>query len=985
MSTLLYRHHRALTLVLIIILAGGISSLLTIPREEDPTITNRIVVIITPFPGADAERVESLVTERIEDELREISEIETIRSNSRNGISVITVEMQDRLTDMTGPFSLLRDALTDARSRFPDGVGAPIIDEDRGYAFTLIAAVSWDGPGPANLAILKRLGEELQHRLRNLPGTEYVKLFGAPTEEITLRVDESVLSSLGLTPTGIAQAIAGADAKVSAGVLRNAAQDLPLEVGGELNTLARIRAIPISRDPGGTLLRVGDIATVARGVVDPPQDLAFVADRAAVVVAARMESGRRVDRWAARARELLQGFAMETSGGIRMDTVFDQSAYTDERLGVLIGNLLLGAALVIAVLLVSLGARAALIVAAAIPLTGLVSLTALNLMGIPIHQMSVTGLIVALGLLVDAAIVMVHAIQHRLHTGAPALDAVKEAVARLWIPLLSSTVTTVLAFLPIALLPGSVGEFVSPIAISVIIALGASLLLALTVIPALAGRFLVPKTPAAGPRSSGGIWSSGIHWPAAGRALARALDLALRRPRLSLLGASALPALGFLGFGTLTSQFFPEADRNQFHVQLRLPPQTAIVETARVVRRAYALMIAHGEIESVHWYVGRSAPSFFYNLSMDQDGLPGFAEAQVTTTSIAAVQRVVPRLQAELDAAFPQAQILVRKVKQGPPTYAPVEIRIYGASLDALRALGDEVRQVLSRIPGITHTHALLSGGQPKLGFDADEAETTLGGLRLAELAQAMAARLEGALGGSVVERNEELAVRVRVDDRQRAGLAEIASLSITSPGAGETDRFGGIPLSALGVFRLIPTEDVIPRRDGERLNLVAGYVGPATLPATALGAFQALWAQEGHVMPAGYRLEFGGDAEARSDAIGDLLSPLGLIVTLTLATVVLSFNSFSLAGIVFLAAIQAMGLGLLSLALFDFPFGFGPIMACWAPSGWPSTRPLSSCPPCATIPAPGPATPWPSETGSCARPATSSPPPSRPLAASCP
>ena len=926
MSTLYFRQSRLLILTIGIILVGGLASLSGIPRQEDPTLTNRFAAILTPFPGASADRVETLVTEPIEDELREISEIETITSTSRNGISVVTVELLETIADPDPFFSEIRDALNDAAAAFPEGVGDSIFDNDRGPpAYTLIVGLTWQRETPPNLSILGRLAEDLQNRMRNVPNTQLVDLYGEPDEEIRVEIDPGVLTSLGLTAEDVAQAISGADAKVSAGQLRGSVNDLLIEVTGELDTLSRVRSVPLIDRAGGTLVRVGDVARVERGVVDPPSTLALVDGRGAVVIAAQMAADRRVDLWSDGMRALVAEYQAELPDGVDVELIFDQSAYTETRLDGLMQNLMIGAGLVLLVLFITLGWRAALIVGSALPLTSLIALTTLNFTGIPIHQMSVTGLIVALGLLVDSAIVMTDAVQSRRARGVPALRAVAEASAHLWLPLLTSTVTTILAFMPIALLPGGAGEFVGPIAFSVMIALVSSYFVAMTIVPALAGRFV--KGGDGGRRP--GFLSQGLTIPALARLFSRSIALSLRHPRLSIMAAIVPSVLGFVGMTTLTEQFFPPADRNQFHIELSLPAQTSIHETRRVTERAYDLITDHEAIESVHWFVGTDAPKFYYNLQTNQDGVSSYAEAQVTARSLEDAQRLIPILQQELDVAFPRAQVLVRELLQGPPVDAPIELRIYGPDPDRLRELGEQACALLTRVDSVTHARSSLEGGEPKVWVQASEETARLTGLGLVDLARQLDATLEGAVGGSIVEGTEELPVRVRVANGGRDSLDSVASLALTSPLAvqGSPNDFPGIPLTAVGQVSIEPERPAITRRNGERINTITGFVEWGVLPETALMAFQELLATEPIDLPSGYRFEFGGDSAERNEAVGNLSASLGLIVTLSIAIIVLTFNSFRYAAVIGLVAFLSMGLGLLSLTAVGHPFGFTAII----------------------------------------------------------
>ena len=921
MGSLLYRERRLLWLVVGLVVAIGATALLTIGRQEDPTITNLFATVVTPYPGADPGRVEALVTEKIEEELREIEEIEEIASTSRTGISVVTIELSEFLTEteIEQSWSEIRDALADASLAFPSGVPEPEMDDDRTGAYTAISAlVARDGRSVPS-AFLRRYAEVLQDRMRGLQGTEISRLFGVPEEEILVEVAPRRLTSLGLTVDEIADAIRLADSKVESGRVRGSGGDFIIEVAGEIDSLERIRQVIVANDGNGAAVRVGDVATVARAVREPVATQAFTDGEAAVFVATRMEPDLQVDAWMTRVRAAIAQFEAELPDGIEHRLIFDQSGYTADRLEGLAQNLAIGVSLVVLVLIVSLGWRAAMVVAAILPLTSLASLAILQKLGVPIHQMSVTGLIVALGLLVDAAIVMTDEVRRRLEAGESRVEAVTDAVRRLRGPLLASTATTVLAFVPMALLPGPAGDFVGSIAISVIVMLSVSFLLAMTVTPALAGM-LVPASEKGRSRS---WWRNGLQPGLAGRLFARSLDLALRYPRLAVLGALVLPLIGFGSFPTLTAQFFPGVERDQFYVQIELQEGTSLAETSAAAIRADAILRAEPDVARTHWFVGESAPAFYYNMMTDQDGVPRFAEALVTTASEEAAESMLPRLQAALDRGLPSAQVIVRDLVQGPPVAAPVEVRLVGPELSVLRSLGEELRLRMANISGVTHTTATLLGGPPKLVLDLDEEKVRLTGLTLGQIARQMESLTEGATGGSLIEGSEELPVRVRVGEVWRSGAERIAALEVLRQGGeidGETWR--GIPLQALGEMRLVPSDSPIARRNGERINTVQAYVALGVLPEEALKVLQQSLVERPLALPLGYRIEYGGDSDARAETIRNLLSPIGLVVALMVVSLVLTFNSYRLAAVAGVVSVLSMGLSVLALAVFGYPFG---------------------------------------------------------------
>ena len=913
MGSLTFREPRIAALALLVLLAAGVSALLTIGRQEDPTITNIFATVTTPYPGAEPGRVEALVTAEIEEALREVPEVDTLVSSSATGISIVRVELRETLGSerIEQVWSELRDVLSDAEARLPEGAGAPGLDTDGSGAYGAIVALTGtrdDVP----LTLLSRYGDALADRLRGVPGTKLVEGFGQPEEEILVTLDAARAAGLGLTAREVAAAVGAADAKVAAGRLVGPGADLVLEVEGEIGTLDRLHGIVLREGEDGATLRLGDVAAIARGPRDPAPEMALQDGRPAILVAAKLEDGLRVDRWAGFVREELSEFDAALPGGMEARLVFDQSTYTADRLAEVGINMAVGTGLVVAVLLLTLGLRAALIVAAILPVVGLASLATMNAIGLPIHQMSVTGLIVALGLLVDAGIVMTDEIGRRLRRGEARAEAVAGSVRRLAMPLFASTATTALSFVPMILLPGPAGDFVGSIALAVVIMLAWSFLVAVTITPAVAGWVL----PA---RGGGGLPSGAL-----GRAFAWSLRWSGRNPARSIALALVLPAVGFASLPLLSPQFFPGVDRDQFHVEVDLPPGTAIARTREAVAALDAALAEEEEVESVTWTLGRSAPAFYYNVTGGREAAPRYAQALVRTGSAEATEAMLPRLQRELPARAPEAQVLVRGLVQGPPVDAPVELRLVGPDLDVLRERGEALRLILGGQDAVTLARASITEGAPKLAVEVDEARARLLGLDLGAVAGQLDAALVGATGGTMVEGTEALPVRVRLGDARRADPAAIRDMSLIPPGASDG---ASLPLSAVADVTLEPGEGVVTRRDGERANTIQGFLLRGVLPEEALADARAAMEEAGFELPPGTRLEIGGDSDARTSTLDNLLAPLGLIVTLSVAVVVMTFRSFRLAGVALTVAGLSAGLSMLSLAVFGYPFGINAII----------------------------------------------------------
>jgi len=914
-----YRNPYLLWLAIAVLVVAGMSALLNLPRIEDPRLTERVALVLTFLPGATAERVEALVTEKLEDALDEIAEIKTLESVSRNNVSLITIELEDRVgpAENQNVFSRIRDKLGEAERLLPEEASRPFFDDKRGaVAYSLIVGMSSrraDGPSIGQMA---RHGEVLADRLRGIPGTELVRLYGAPEEEISVRVDPAELAAVGLSAPELARRLAAADAKQPAGTLRSDSRNVAMEVAGEFDSVARVASIPVAIGEGGGQLRLGDLATVKRAWRQPPDDLAYHDGKRAVFVAARVEAESRVDEWALAAEASLAAFRVDTGSAVDVEIVFDQSHYTEQRLAVLSSNLLAGAGLVILVVLVAMGWRSALIVGAALPLSAAATLFGLTIIDEPIHQMSIFGMIIAIGLLIDNAIVVTDEVQQRLGESESRAAAVAHAVDHLSVPLAASTLTTILAFMPIFLLPGNVGDFIAPIAQSVVLALTASFRLSMTVIAALAGRY-------ANRRQSGNgeaFWRQGLSMPQAAAGFRDLLRGLVERPGRAIALSLVLPVLGFVLAGTLGNEFFPPAERDHFELEIFMPAASSITNTAAMATDIEARLRAHPEIRQVDWLVGGSFPQVYYNKIMRQDGDASYAQAVVRAESLQASERLVPELQRELDAAFPAAQILVRAFGQGPPVRAPVAYRIYGPDPRTLRELGEDLRRIMHQVPGVLHTQTSIDGGLPKLVLNASEPAAQLAGLTLNEIAAQLQGNLEGFSGGSVLEDLEELPVRVRYPDANRDALQDLAGALVVT-------RDGWLPVEALGEVRLEPELDAITRRNGQRYNDVLGFIRHGQLAIDVSRAVLARVAESGFEIPPGYRLEIAGDTDEQGKAIRLLTTYLPVLGILMAATLILSFRSLLLGASILVVAGLSAGLGMLSLWFAGYPIGFNPII----------------------------------------------------------
>lgn len=915
-----------LVLSIIVILVAGISAVQTLPRLEDPRIDTRNVLVLTPFPGASAERVEALVTDVIEDELRQLFEIKELKTTSRAEISVVSIELQAWVDNSTNEeiFSKIRDRLGNAKQRFPNGVGEPLLDDQRGAtAFTLLVALKPASPSVAQSpTIVTRMAEELADRLRNVPGTELVRNYGELDEEISVTINAQQLSSVGLSVDQASRLIAANDPKLPAGMMRNEQQNIRIQVSEELDSLDTIRNIPLLASGQGTYLRLGDIADVRRGWRNPPQEIALLNGEQAVLVAARMQTTVRVDHWMANAKEMVEQFDKEYKATVSTDIIFDQNLYTDARLSDLTQNLLLGSLVVMIVVLLFMGNRAAWIVGLSLPLSAAFAIFSLSFYGQQIHQMSIFGIIVAIGLLIDNAIVITDEIRTNLIDPALSrLDALVKSLRHLFVPLFASTLTTILGFMPIFLLPGNIGDFVSPIAISVVMALIGSLFISLTIIAALAARFVRRPQGDAQLR----WYQQGVQMPLISNWFRQFLTHAVERPAKVLSFTIALPILGFVLAGQLGNVFFPSADRDQFEVYVWMPNGTAIHQTKKVVDEIDLRIESNEEVNQVTWLIGGSVPSHYYNQLMNRDNSPNFAQAVVTVDSVDEAAALIGRLQSDLDEQVPQAKVVVRAFGQGPPISAPIGVDIYGTDLQILNELGKKVRLAMSQVPGITQSIASITVGEPEMVMNTSSDSSQLANLTLTDIAQQLQSAVEGQVGGSILEGTEEVPIRVRVARKERENQDGLAVLPLINSQLGQEQNW--VPLSALGDFELRPTISGITRNDGIRVNKIEAYLLPNATAIDVSNELQAILNSPDFVLPEGYSIKMKGDADQQQEALGQLATYAPVLLVLMVATLILSFNSVKLAGVIGAVAVLSVGLGMLSLWISGLPVGFNPIL----------------------------------------------------------
>lgn len=919
--TAFFRKGHLLALSIIIILVAGISAVNTLPRLEDPRIDLRNVIVLTSFPGASAERVEALVSDVLEDELRQLYEIKEINSTSKAGFSSVFIELQDWTDNSNNQqiFSKIRDSIDEASKRFPAGAGEPILEDKRGAtAFTILLSINANYPNNTQLTQVGRMASELSDRIRNVNGTELVRIYGEPSEEITVTIDPQRLALTGMSLQEVSQRIEQADPKLPAGVIRHPYKDMRLQVSQPIDSTAVLAQIPL-RSVNGGYLRLQDVAQISRGLATPVSEIGILDGKQTIFIAARMQTTVRVDKWTEGVKEKLDQFNQEFGSSVSAEVVFNQNDYTEARLAELSGNLLLGSAVVMLVVLFFMGAKASWIVGLALPLCASFAVFSLSFFDQQIHQMSIFGIIIAIGLLIDNAIVITDEIRlNLLDQTQSRIQVLQKSVNHLFSPLLASTLTTILGFMPIFLLTGNIGDFIGPIAISVVMALVGSLAISLTIIAALAARYLPRDTDV-----KASWYKRGYQLPAVSMAFRQLIGKAIKRPLLILPMVVIFCLMGFVLSQQLANVFFPSADRDQFEIYVILPDGSSINHTHATALEANDYIAQQSGIEQVTWMIGVSTPAVYYNQVMSRDNASNFANAVITTDSVARADELIVDLQYELQNLLPQAKVIVRKFGQGPPISAPLEVDIFGNDLQILDQLGKQVQVAMTKVPGLTQSLVSISSGEAEVILDISENQSYLSQLSLSQIAQQLQVSLSGRTGGSILEGTEELNIRVRISDEKRAALKELDALPLIA-GQGENRQLLGV--GSLGALRIEPSISGITRMDGERVNKIQGYLLPSIAAVSASEQLREI-IEETVVLPQGYRIKLAGDADEQQQALGQLATYLPVLLVLMITSLILSFGSVRFASVIGVVAILSVGLGFFSLWLSGLPIGFNPLL----------------------------------------------------------
>lgn len=890
------------------ILGLGLLAVFTLSRREDPDLQGRFIQIIALYPGANATQTEELVADKLERALLEIDDIKNVTSTSRPGIAVLQVEAADQVHDLKKFRDDIRNRIGDVRGQLPSGVVSVDVNDRFTDTSAMILAVTQEGATDRQREDAARL---LRDRLRRLPDVAEVNLLGEQQETVTVALSAQRMAQQAITPTQVMQTIARHNVLPSTGgSVALGGVRFSIEPTGNLSGASSLESLVVGA-PNGAPIYLRDVAAVTRGYADPSPFLLRVDGKPAVGVTVTMRKGRNITTLGAEVRQNLAELRGELPAGAVVSVINDLPKSVDRRMGEFTENLVTGIALIFAVMYLFMGMRSALIVGAMLPITILGTFALMYLFGRDIQQISISALIIALGLVVDNSIVVVDNIERKLTQGLERERAAIEGVDELRIPLLTSNLTTVASFAPLLLLSGGVGEFIRDLGVVTSLATLISLLFNYTIAPLIAIRYLQgakEARPNAVQRLTMRLVDrlrDTLSWIAA-HGLRRA-PLTVGLATVALVGSVALiPRLGL--------QFFPSAERNQFTIDVWLPEGRDIRATERTAARVEAILKTQPGVASFATYVGQGGPRFYYNVSPEPP-TPNYAQIVVNTASIESTRHLVERVQKIADSTITEARITARTLEQGPPVGAPIAVRVSGDRVADLRTVGEQIKAILNAESGVSSVDHNYGELPLALKVDVNEDRATLAGLSSADIAEATQLGFSGTTASYLREGDKEIPIQVRLEGAERADAGAISDLYL--PTAYGTT----VPLRQVATVSLVPQEARVVRRNHQRTLTVFAFTDGSRLASQILADAQRKIA--GLNLPSGVVVGYGGEQEEVARSFTELLLILGLTVVANLVIVVWEFNSFR-AAITILAAIPFSMIGAVTgLYLMHQPFGF--------------------------------------------------------------
>lgn len=916
--------HRGLVLYLML-LAGviGVLAFRSLGQSEDPPFTFKVMVVHTLWPGADAQSVSRQITDRIEEKLEELGNLESIRSYSRPGESQVFIEIGEHVPQrhVDGYLYQIRKKVADIRHTLPAEAIGPFFNDEFGDTFGNLFALTGEG---FDAGAMKNWAERLRARLLRLPDVAKVELLGVQDERIYIELSHAKLASLRISQAQLQAALQAQNAIVAAGFFEGGSDRIHLRASGPFDSVQAIADMPIRA--GDELFRLGDVARVRRGTIEPAAPGMRYLGQDAIGLAVSMVEGGDILRLGRDLDAALPGLRQELPVGLELHRVADQPAAVRASIGEFLRVLAEAVFVVLLVSFFSLGLRTGLVVAISIPLVLAMTFAVMAVLGIDLHKISLGALVLALALLVDDAIIAVEMMAIKLEQGLARVKAAAFAWTSTAFPMLTGTLVTAAGFLPIATAASNTGEYTRALFQVVTIALLLSWIVAVLFVPYLGDRLLprarheraadpgavIPATAATGTAHA----APDPYQRPFYRRYRRLLEWSLRRRGWVLAATAVLFVFSLLGFRLVEQQFFPPSTRPELLVDLKLAESSSLAATRAEVERLETWLADQPDLVNHVAFVGTGAPRFY--LPLDQQlPQPSFAQFLLLSTDIAARQRLHQRLLQHLDNEFSHVRSRVQALENGPPVGYPVQFRVSGEDIATVRGLARAVAGQLRTDPDLRNVHLDWQEPSKIIHVQLDQDRARMLGLSSAELAQFLHGALTGTPVSVLREDDELIDVVLRGDADVRTGLSSLASLPVQT-GDG---RF--LPLAQIATLRPGLEEGIIWHRNRLPTITVRADVANGVQPATVTARVQPALAPVRQALPPGYLLEVGGTVEASQRGQASVNAGMPLFVLVVLTVLMVQLGSFQRTLLVVLTAPLGL-IGVVAfLLLLQVPFGF--------------------------------------------------------------
>ena len=903
--------HRAVTLFAMLALAvAGVWAYLGLGRAEDPGFTIKNMVVVADWPGASPEMMAREVADPIERKLEELPFLDNTQSDTRAGHTVITITLRDttpagRVADL---WYQVRKKLGDLRPTLPAGLQGPYFNDEFGDVFGLVYAVEGEG---FSLAELRHVAEDVREHLLTVPGVGKIQLLGQQDERIYVEFSYHRLAQLGLTPDVIFNAIRQENAVASSGFVETGSDRVSLRVREAAAGVDALRKLPIQAQ--GHLIPLGEIATVKRGTSDPPVSTLRYDGRPALALAISMADGGNILDLGKRVAERLRQIEPELPAGVSLARINDQSTVVQKDVGEFQESFLEALAIVLAVSFLSLGWRTGIVVAISVPLVLAGVLVAMRLIGIDLQRISLGAMIIALGLLVDDAIIAVETMAVKLEQGWDRMRAGSYAWTSTAFPMLTGTLVTAAGYLPVGLANSSTGEYTQDIFRVVGFALILSWIVAVVFVPYLGAALLPePKHSVADPHA---IYDTRTY-----RRFRRIVAGCVRWRWLVIIAAVLAFAASVVGFTRVPQQFFPSSDRREVLVDLRLPEGSAYAATDEAARRLDAILKDDPGVASWAAYIGTGTPRFFLASTPELDQ-PNYAQFVINMRSVEARDALLHKLWrlADTGAAggFADVRLRASGLELGPPVGYPVQFRVTGPDPLRLRHIAGEVRDALRADPHLRNAGLSWGSLGKRAQIDLDQDKARLLGITSQDLANTLQTLEQGTPVTQYREGTDLIPVVARATASERGDLAGLADVPVTGKGG---------HVAALGQVAALRWDlewPAIQRRNRLPVLTARADISDGTQPPVATAIVMPAVDRIRAALPAGYSIETAGAVEESAKGQASVNAVMPLMLFAMLALLMVQLRSFRRVIMVVLTAPLGL-IGVTSaLLVTGAPFGF--------------------------------------------------------------